>query len=203
MPLPLSPALGQRDAHGAGFGELDGVVAEVEQDLGQRAAVGLQHDGGAASSISSVRFLQRQRAQRVDHVLDHVLALHGFQFQRDLARFDLGHVEDVVDQREQVARAGADGVELLVLLVVSGPGSFISSAPVKPMMALSGVRSSCDILAMKADFMRLASASSRFFSAISRLMVSSSPAWWARRMFSSITWRSRACSSALTCTACS
>ena len=86
---------------------------------------------------------------------------------------------------------------------VRGPGSFISSAPVNPMMALSGVRSSCDILAMKADFMRLASASSRFFRAISRLMVSSSAAWCARRMFSSITWRSRACSSPLTCTACS
>ena len=86
---------------------------------------------------------------------------------------------------------------------VRGPGSFISSAPVNPMMAFSGVRSSCDIFAMKADFMRLASASSRFFRAISRLMVSSSAAWCARRMFNSITWRSRACSSPLTCTACS
>src|SRR6185295_964554 len=47
---------------------------------------------------------------------------------------------------------------------LSGPGSFISIVPVKPMIAFSGVRSSCDMLARKRSFAWLAPSSSTFFS---------------------------------------
>ena len=46
----------------------------------------------------------------------------------------------------------------------SGPGSFMSNMPVKPMMALRGVRSSWDMLARKRSFTRAAFSSSRFLS---------------------------------------
>nr|GEU28476.1 hypothetical protein [Tanacetum cinerariifolium] len=115
--LTLALALRERDTYRAGLGELDGVVAKVEQDLGQRALVRVEHDGLVGQVHFELEvFLHRQWPQGVHHFAHHVLALHRLHFERDLAGLDLGHVEDVVNQREQVARAGADGVELLVLL---------------------------------------------------------------------------------------
>jgi hypothetical protein len=46
---------------------------------------------------------------------------------------------------------------------VRSPSRPSASTSEKPMIALSGVRSSCDMLARNADFMRLASSSSTFF----------------------------------------
>ena len=43
--LAFALALRERDTDRTRFGELDRVVAEVEQDLRQCALVGLEHDG--------------------------------------------------------------------------------------------------------------------------------------------------------------
>ena len=75
-----------------------------------------------------------------------------------LAGLDLGQVEHVVDELQQVARAGEDVAQVLLVRGESpGPTlpSCISSA--KPMIAFSGVRSSCDMLARNSLFRRLAS----------------------------------------------
>ena len=121
-------ALGQADAHRALFRELDGVVEQVDEDLRQRAAVRVD-DGGRLVRLAQLDFQRQalllgQRAQGVGHLGHQFLAVHGFDRQGQLARLDLRHVEDVVDQREQVARAGADGVELLVLVGRQGAGQF-------------------------------------------------------------------------------
>jgi len=55
----------------------------------------------------------------------------GDELQLHFARLDLGEIEQVVDQREQVLRPALDGAQLLLLVGVERPGSFISSVPVK------------------------------------------------------------------------
>ena len=86
----------------------------------------------------------------------------------ELAGFDLGEVEHVVDEAEQV---GAGAVDTRC----SGSGAFsvpkraalVYIISVSPMMALSGVRSSWLILARNCDLCWLATSSWRLLSSIS------------------------------------
>ena len=59
----------------------------------------------------------------------------------------------------------------------NSPKSFSCNTSEKPMMALSGVRSSCDMLARNSDLCRLAASICRLFSSISR----NSRAFWIAR----------------------
>ena len=81
---------------------------------------------------------------------------------------DLGQVEDVVDERQQVPARRVDVAEVIVLLVVElAEHALPSSTSEKPMIALSGVRSSCDMLARNSDLCLLATSSWRLLSWIS------------------------------------
>ena len=78
---------------------------------------------------------------------------------------DLGEVEDVVDEREQVPAAPSTrSIGSRSCLSASASSRSIS---LTPMMALSGVRSSWLMLARNCDLCWLASASWRLFSSIS------------------------------------
>ena len=59
----------------------------------------------------------------------------------------------------------------------NSPKSFSCKTSEKPMMALSGVRSSCDMLARNSDLWRLAASICRLLSSISR----NSRAFWIAR----------------------
>ncbi len=73
---------------------------------------------------------------------------------------DLRQVEDVVDQREQVlARGRGCPAGTPSCLAFSSPNMRSVSTSEKPMMALSGVRSSCDMLARNSDLCWLATSS--------------------------------------------
>ena len=95
-----------------------------------------------------------------------------FEIELDAAGLDLRHVENVVDDVEQVLSALADVAAVFVVFVApSGPNMPDSMISEKPMMALSGVRSSWLMLARNSDFAWLASSarvfSSAYFSASS------------------------------------
>ncbi|OWK25268.1 hypothetical protein AJ87_12330 [Rhizobium yanglingense] len=78
---------------------------------------------------------------------------------------DLRHIQDIVDDVEQVLAAVMDVAGIFVVFrEPSGPNIWFCRISEKPRMALSGVRSSCDMLARNSDF-ALFAASARSFSA--------------------------------------
>ena len=91
------------------------------------------------------------------------------------AGLDLRQVEDVVDEREQVASRVARCLRRTRPACRScrRTGAPISTSE-KPMIAFSGVRSSCDMLARNSLLCRLARSSSRLLISISR----NSRAFW-------------------------
>ena len=117
-----------------------------------------------------------------------------------LPGLDLGEVEHVVDQAEQVP-GGAQHRSQRFERLVRGDSASSRSISVTPMMALSGVRSSWLMLARNCDLCWLASASWRLLSWISsnsRTFSIAITAWSAKVVASSIclsvkrrtTWRS-------------
>jgi hypothetical protein len=103
---------GRLQADLAGLGELDRVADEVQQDLGEAALVAV-----ADGQVGGDRGLQRQvllggeglrgGQHRLHDVLHRVLS----ERQAQLPCLDLGEIEDVVDQAEQVAAARLDAFE--------------------------------------------------------------------------------------------
>ena len=81
----------------------------------------------------------------------------------------LGQVEHIVDQAQQVAAVAGDGLERVVLVGRERPWEPASRISEKPITELSGVRSSCDMLARNWAFIRLARSTSPIFTASSRL----------------------------------
>ena len=76
-----------------------------------------------------------------------------------LPGLDLGEIENVVDQREQVAAGAHHALQRLHLSSRLRSRASSSSISVTPMIAFSGVRSSCDMLARNCDLCWLAASS--------------------------------------------
>ena len=70
----------------------------------------------------------------------------------DLARLDLGDVEDVVDQPEQQLGVALDAIEALPLLRIQLALPAAQERAVKPRMTVIGVRSSCETEARNRSF---------------------------------------------------
>ncbi len=113
------PAGGDFDDHLALVGELHGVADEVDQDLPQPGHVADQNLGdGVIHQAGQVEVLLRRLGrQQVQGLLDAGVELEGMVLQLELARFDLGEVEDVVDDRQQRVGAAAGGLDIIALLV--------------------------------------------------------------------------------------
>ena len=106
------------DGNGAILGELVGVAGEVEQRLAKAGLVGM--DGaeiGGAIDDDAVAVLLRQRLHGLDDVLDQRSERERFEVKLHSPGFDLGQVENVVDQREQMARGAQHPVERLDLIL--------------------------------------------------------------------------------------
>ena len=107
-------AIGRRDLdrHFAGVGELDRVADQIEQHLGQLllVAVASRHVGRHVELEAQV-LLRRQRLDRAVHLVNHVLHRIIGERQLELARLDLGEVEHVIDQAEQMAAVALDALE--------------------------------------------------------------------------------------------
>ena len=113
MSWPLLPHL---DGDRARLGEFGGVAQEIDQDLAQLVLVAEQ---GRQSRLD---LLDQLYAPAPDHRLDGAQALIDQRLERELERphlhaagLDLGQVEHVVDQPEQMVGAGQDLLEIAVL----------------------------------------------------------------------------------------
>ena len=106
------------DGDGALFGELVGVAHEVQQRLPQPHLVGVHHpDRGVAMNHDLVAVLRRQRLDRLDDRVDQRRQSKTIQIKLHPPGLDLGEVEDVVDQGEQVAARAEHAVERLEVLL--------------------------------------------------------------------------------------
>src|SRR6516165_8920072 len=100
------------NGHLASIGELDGVADQIDQDLGQAAAVtvarrqfGGHFDFERQLLISSQRF--KRAADSLRNILDAVIR----QFEYKLAGLDLRQIKHVIDESEQVLAVGLKSFE--------------------------------------------------------------------------------------------
>ena len=100
------------------LGELDGVGEQVFQYLAQAPRVGLQARRyvGIDGAGERQSLLPGQWTQRVEQGGQRFGGGDGFDVHVGLARFDLGEVENVVDQYEQVVAGGIDRLRVFHLL---------------------------------------------------------------------------------------
>ncbi|MFT3684773.1 MAG: hypothetical protein QM783_07545 [Phycisphaerales bacterium] len=106
------------DGDAAGLGELDGVADEVDQDLAEADGVGVDRlgdgrddAGGEAEALAAGLDVHERQ-----YVLQDAVSGGGEVFHRHATGLDLGDVEDVVDDREQVLAVAVDGVDALEAL---------------------------------------------------------------------------------------
>ena len=92
-------------------------------------------------------------------VLDGARQIDGRQLELHPPGLDLGEVEDVVDEGQQVLPGGVDVLQVFLLFSLSSPNIRSERTSEKPRMAFSGVRSSWDMLARNSDLCRLAASS--------------------------------------------
>ena len=103
---------GDLDRHFAGIGELDRVADQIEQNLRQAALVAAaRRQVGRHIDLEGELLLRRQRLDRAVDVLDDILERVVGERKRELAGLDLGQIEHVVDQAEQVLAVALDPLE--------------------------------------------------------------------------------------------
>ncbi len=95
--------MGRGHAHRALVGELDGVAEEVDQHLPQAGAVGVKHLGHAVVDLKP-QFQPLGGGLGRDHrhgVFKECANLERLRIEFELARLQLGEIQDVVDHTEQ------------------------------------------------------------------------------------------------------
>ena len=104
--------------HPAMLGEFAGVGQQIPEHLLQAFQVGADGRRQAAPLLDfeGQPFLLSQRAEGPFHVVVHVRQRHVSHFDRHRPGFDLGHVEDIVDERQQVHTRRVDAGGKLDLL---------------------------------------------------------------------------------------
>ncbi len=109
----------------ATLGELGGVAEQVEEDLLHPCHIGMHlAERIGATQLQCVVVSLEQRADGAGHIVDQCGYVEGLQIQLDLAGLDLGEVEDIVDQREQVIAGRANLIEVgeeIVVAAGTGP----------------------------------------------------------------------------------
>ena len=111
---------GDGDADFALGGEADGVGEEIDEDLAHArdvAGVAERHIGRDGPEEIDA-FFPALHGDAIDGLLDHDGEIEGVIFQFELARLDLGEVEDFADDGEQGVGAVADGLGVVALLGV-------------------------------------------------------------------------------------
>ena len=142
------------DDHLALGGELDGVRAEVEQDLADPGRVPEQRRGHVGMHVDQeLDSLAVGRAgQDAPHVVDHAGHVELGLLDVHLPRLDLREVQDVVDDHQQALGRHLDAGGKLGLLVARG--SVWSRSSVSPITPFIGVRISWLIVETNCDLVR-------------------------------------------------
>ena len=96
------------------LGEFACIAKEVDQDLSQPKLVGLNHSERIELlERKCVPVLRDQISTRCGHLLEAVVEIDRMKPDIDVFRVDLGHVQDIRDQRQQVAARVVDGSQFL------------------------------------------------------------------------------------------
>ena len=110
--------------HVAGLGELDRIAQQVEQDLPQPqriAAHPARHAGGDAVMERQPALARHRPHQRGD-IVQQRMQVELDLLQLQLAGFDLGQVQRIVDQAQQMRAGALDGVGITLLPLVQRRG---------------------------------------------------------------------------------
>src|SRR6516165_3485819 len=100
------------DGDFAGIGELDGVTDKVDQNLRQATSVAVPwRQFGGHLDFECEFFVRRQRLKCAADGLGNVLNRIIGQFEHELASLDLGQIEHVIDESEQVFAIGLKAFE--------------------------------------------------------------------------------------------
>src|SRR3984893_9280335 len=106
------------DGDSAFLGELVGVARQVEQGLPEAGLVGVDRaEARWAINDEAVVVLRRHRLNRPGHVLDSGHQRERFEVKLHAPRLDLGQIENVVDQGEQVPAGSEHAVKRLGILL--------------------------------------------------------------------------------------
>src|SRR6516164_1067358 len=96
----------------ARIGELNGIADEIDQNLRQAAAVTVaRRQVRSQLELERELFVGRQRLKRAADRLGNVLNRVIGQFEDELTGFDLGEVQHVIDESEQVSAIGLKAFE--------------------------------------------------------------------------------------------
>ena len=137
--------------------ELDRVREEVEDHLAERALVAVdQVDVGRGSSESRTPPLLARSRTITTPRSSASRSENGADLELDLPGLDLGQVEHVVDQRQRWLPDERMSSRYSSCFSLTSPKSRSRSTCEKPMIAFSGVRSSCDMFARNSVLCRLA-----------------------------------------------
>ena len=110
----------RRDSQGhfAGFRELDRVAKQIEQHLPQPCRVADQVGGHARRDLAhqGQPFFVGPGRHHLHHLLQMIVQREAGLFQFELRGFDLGEIEDVVDEIQQIVAGAAKDLHIFVLL---------------------------------------------------------------------------------------
>ena len=104
------------DADGALGGEFECVADQVQQDLRKAQGIALQRQIGNLAGqvgLQGQSFFRHPLADQADEVFQHFAKPEVDLFHRQAVGFDLGEIEDVVDDAQQVLGGLADLAELI------------------------------------------------------------------------------------------
>ncbi len=110
----------RRDRHHAALGKLHGIADEVQQRLADPGLVRTHHaEVVGAAHFDAVAVLLGGGAERRGHVADQRRDRERLDLQFHLPGLDLGQVEDLVDQCEQVAAGAQDPLQRFDLFALA------------------------------------------------------------------------------------
>ncbi len=106
--------------HLTGLGELDGIAYQIDEDLAQAQGIAQQLVGhiGIDAEPECQLLGSGLGPQKPVQIAQHVRETEFEPLQIELARFDLGEIEDVVDDAQQGAGRTVDPLEIVTLAVV-------------------------------------------------------------------------------------
>src|SRR5712692_9467142 len=117
--LDLAPHLTRNQFDSARFGsELDRIADQIHEDLLESSCVGANIQTGLNLLSQALGFLVRQRLEGAEHFTKRGCDVHIFTDNLHSARFNLGKVQDVGDQLEQVRSASMYVVDVSLLAIV-------------------------------------------------------------------------------------
>src|SRR5882724_1422502 len=100
------------------LGELDGIVDQVQKDLGDGPSVSPQTESAVWNDDSKIQtFLDGRGAQGAHYFLGYRTAIYVLNGKLHLPSLDLGDIQNVIDQRQEMLPPAFDGSDLLLLFL--------------------------------------------------------------------------------------